>query len=63
MKNLIKVFDSTKAEKLKEVGFEYMCESINGNPVYAFCVSKELLSYLQNNFEAKDFFFDNTLRF
>ena len=63
MNNLIKVFDSAKAEQLINVGFEYMLESINGQPVYAFCITEELLSYLKNNFAQNDFIVENILRF
>jgi|GEM_PF-2975104 len=62
-KNLIKIFDQDKANKLKSMGFEYMLENIGTNTLYVFCVSKELLSYLQSNFEGKDFLLENTLRF
>lgn len=62
-KNLIKVFDSNKAEELRKLGFEYMLENIGDITVYVFCVSEKLLSYLQSNFEQNDFLLENTLRF
>lgn len=62
-KKLIKVFNSNKAEELRKLGFEYMIEDMGDIKAYVFCVSEELLSYLQSNFEQKDFFLDNTLRF
>ena len=62
-KNLIKVFDSKKAEKLANLGFRYTLDSINGQSIYAFFVSKELLEYINSNFDSKDFFLDNMLHF
>lgn len=62
-KNLIKVFNSNQAEELRELGYEYMLENIGDVKAYVFCVSEELLSYLHNNFEKKDFLLENTLRF
>ena len=62
-KNLIKVFDSEKAEKLADLGFRYTLDSINGQSIYAFFVSKELLEYINSNFDSKDFFLDNMLHF
>ena len=62
-KNLIKVFDSKKAEELANLGFRYTLDSINGQSIYAFFVSEELLKYINSNFDSKDFFLDNMLRF
>lgn len=62
-KNLIKVFDSKKAKELVDLGFRYTLDSINGQSVYAFFVSKELLEYINSNFDSKDFFLDNMLHF
>ncbi len=62
-KNLIKVLDSKKAEKLADLGFRYTLDSINGQSIYAFFVSKELLEYINSNFDSKDFFLDNMLHF
>lgn len=61
--NLIKVFDSKKAKELVDLGFRYTLDSINGKPIYAFFVFEDLLKYINSNFDAKDFFFDNMLRF
>lgn len=61
--NLIKVFDSKKAQELADLGFRYTLESINKETVYAFFVSEELLKYINSNFDAKDFFLDNMLHF
>ena len=60
---LIKVLNPDKAEKLKQLGFNYILDSINGQSIYAFCITEELLHHLQANFDANDFFLDNTLRF
>lgn len=62
-KNLIKVFDSKKAKELVDLGFRYTLDSINGQSVYAFFVSEELLKYINSNFDSKDFFLDNMLHF
>jgi len=62
-KNLIKVFDSKKAEELANLGFRYTLDSINGQSIYAFFVSEELLKYINSNFDSKDFFLDNMLHF
>ena len=62
-KNLIKVFDSKKAKELVDLGFRYTLDGINGQSVYAFFVSKELLEYINSNFDSKDFFLDNMLHF
>ena len=62
-KNLIKVFDSKKAEELANLGFRYTLDSINAQSIYAFFVSEELLKYINSNFDSKDFFLDNMLHF
>jgi hypothetical protein len=62
-KNLIKVFDSKKAKELVDLGFRYTLDSINGQSIYAFFVSEELLKYINSNFDSKDFFLDNMLHF
>lgn len=62
-KNLIKVFDSKKAKELADLGFRHTLDSINGQSIYAFFVSKELLEYINSNFDSKDFFLDNMLHF
>ena len=59
----IKVFDSKKAKELADLGFRYILDSINGQSVYAFFVSDDLLKYINSHFDSKDFFLDNMLRF
>lgn len=61
--NLIKVFDSNKAQELADLGFRYTLDRINNQEVYAFFVSKELTDYLNSNFDAKDYLMNNTLHF
>lgn len=61
--NLIKVFDHKKASELANLGFRYILDSINGQSVYAFFVSEELLEYINSHFDSKDFFLDNMLHF
>lgn len=60
---IIKVFDSKKAKELADLGFRYILDSINGQSVYAFFVSDDLLKYINSHFDSKDFFLDNMLRF
>jgi len=60
---LIKVLNPTIAEKLISLGFKYVLESINSETVYAFFVSEDLLRYLHENYETKDFFYNNMLHF
>ena len=59
----IKVFDSKKANELADLGFRYILDSINGQSVYAFFVSDDLLKHINSHFDSKDFFLDNMLRF
>lgn len=61
--NLIKVFDPKKAEELANLGFRYTLDSVNGENIYAFFVSEELLNYVNSNFESNDFFLHNMLHF
>ena len=61
--NLIKVFDPEKAEELANLGFRYTLDSVNGESIYAFFVSEELLDYVNSNFESNDFFLHNMLHF
>lgn len=62
-RNLIKVFNPKKSNELADMGFKYILDSVNGQSVYAFFVSDELLEYVNSNFGANDFFNDNMLRF
>lgn len=59
----IKVFDSKKAKELADLGFRYILDSINGQSIYAFFVSDDLLKHINSHFDSKDFFLDNMLRF
>lgn len=61
--NLIKIFNPDKAKELADLGFRYTLDSINGESVYAFFVSEELLKYINSNFDSKDFFLNNMLHF
>ncbi len=61
--NLIKVFNLEKAKELADLGFRYTLDSINNQTVYAFFISKELINYLNSNFDSKDYFINNTLHF
>lgn len=60
---LIKIFNPDKAKELADLGFRYTLDSMNGQTIYAFFVSKKLLNYINSNFDSKDFFLDNMLHF
>lgn len=60
---LIKVYNQDRANQLISLGFKYILESVNGKPGYAFFVSEELISFLNSNFDSKDFFYNNMLHF
>lgn len=60
---LIKVYDQDKANQLISLGFKYILESVDGKTVYAFFVSEKLISFLNSNFDTKDFFYNNMLHF
>ena len=62
-KNLIKVYDQDKANQLIDLGFKYILESVDGKTVYAFFGSEKLISFLNSNFDSKDFFYNNMLHF
>lgn len=62
-KNLIKVLDHEKANSLIAMGFKYTIETMNNNTVYSFFVSEELLSFVNKNFDVKDFFLSNKMTF
>lgn len=61
--NLIKVFNPKQAKALADLGFEYIHDSINNEQVCAFFASEELIEYLNNNFDAKDYVINNMLHF
>lgn len=62
--NLIKVLNPKKAEELSALGFKYSTEKCGDNNVlYAFFNSKELMSYINKNFDKKDFVLSNRLNF
>ena len=62
-KKLIKTFDSQKAKELAKLGFKYILDRMNGQSVYTFFVSEELLKYINSKYETNDFFYENILRF
>ena len=63
-KNLIKVLNQDKANQLIIKGFKYITETVNGNQtIYSFFVSEELLSYVNKNFDKRDFFLSNKMTF
>ena len=63
-KNLIKVLNQDKANQLIIKGFKYITETVNENQtIYSFFVSEELLSYVNKNFDKRDFFLSNKMTF
>ena len=63
-KNLIKVLNQDKAQELINLGFKYITETVNGTQtIYSFFVSEELLSYVNKNFDKRDFFLSNKMTF
>ena len=60
---LLKVFNSDVAASLESMGFTYMKEYINKEPVFVFAVPVSVLDKIKGQFDAKDFFIENTLRF
>lgn len=62
-KNLIKVLDQDKANQLIALGFKYTTETMNGSTIYSFFVSEELLSYINKNFDKRDFLLSNKMTF
>ena len=63
-KNFIKVLNQDKANQLIIKGFKYITETVSGNQtIYSFFVSEELLSYVNKNFDKRDFFLSNKMTF
>ena len=63
-KNFIKGLNQDKANQLIIKGFKYITETVNGNQtIYSFFVSEELLSYVNKNFDKRDFFLSNKMTF
>lgn len=60
----IKVFNRYKARELHSAGFTYMKEKDSeGNTVYVFSPTPDLLSYIHSHFEMNEYIFDNRLNF
>jgi len=58
------VSNPDKFEKLKAAGFStYMQEKQNGQDVFVFAKTPELIEYLTSRFEKGDFFYTNKLHF
>ena len=62
-KNFIKVLNQDKANQLIIKGFKYTTETMNGKTIHSFFVSEELLSYVNKNFDKRDFFLSNKMTF
>lgn len=60
---LIKILDSEVALMLKESGFSFMKEQINGTDVYVFQNTQELVNLLESSFSSKDTVLDKKLSF
>ena len=62
--NFITVSNPVKLEELKSAGFStYMTEKQNGQDVFVFAKTPELIEYLNSRFEKGDFFYTNKLHF
>ena len=62
--NFIMVSNPNKFEELKSAGFRtYMQEKQNGQDVFVFAKTPELIGYLNRCFEKGDFFYTNVLHF
>ncbi len=60
----IKVVDPAKLEELKSAGFStYLQEKQNGQDVFVFAKTPELIEYLNSRFEKGDFFYTSKLHF
>lgn len=59
----IKVLDSLKAENLKKQGFKYTLENYNGETIYIFIATDELLKHVNKNFAKTDYFISRTICF
>lgn len=63
MKNLIIVLNPEKAEELSNLGFKYLPQTINGQTVYSFFISEEIMQYVNSHFAKTDFLLHNRLIF
>jgi len=62
--NFIKVANPNTAEKLKAAGFStYMQEQMNGETVFVYAKTPELVGFLESHFARSDFFDSNRLHF
>ena len=58
------VSNPAKLEELKMAGFStYIQEKQNGQDVFVFAKTPELIKYLNSRFEKGDFFYTNKLHF
>lgn len=61
--NLIKIVNPIKAEELRLMGFSYMLEKEGEKTLYVFTSTEELISYINKNFEKKDYLYEKRLKF
>lgn len=61
--NLIKVLNRDKSQELIDLGFKYIEETVNHEKICSFFISEELLTYLNENFDKRDFFLSNKINF
>ncbi len=60
----IKVVDPVKLDELKCAGFStYMTEKQNGQDVFVFAKTPEIIAYINGRFEKGDYFYTNKLHF
>ena len=65
MKNVkfIKVLNPIKAKQLENLGFKYTLEKFNGEDLFVFQITDELVKQVQSTFSKNDFFIDKTMNF
>lgn len=63
MKNLIIVLNPEKAEELSNLGFKYFTQTMNGQTVYSFFISEEIMQHVNKHFAKTDFLLHNRLIF
>lgn len=61
--NLVKVLNPIKAKQLEDLGFKYTLEKFNGDDLFVFQITEELVKQIQSTFSKNDFFIDKTMNF
>ena len=63
MEKFIKVLNPDDAQKLIDLGFRYIPETMNGEPVYSFFFSEELMTFANQNLAAHSFLLSSKITF